>query len=254
MIASRRSPAGIVASLRTAARAPAHRWAPLVAASALVAAALAVGVLVGGIRFEDSWGAGILLAAAALLTGAAVITMRRDPRRTGARAPRPVPPPGVEALRVAAIERVLGAVGELLPSTRALVVRFRGEAIEAVALADGGALRTAAELGGVTPSPLAELVRRHGRVALLAPCPESEVAVAVGLRVSPQSARSIVWIPLTSSGSLVGALCITSDEPDGLSADQSETFRAVGAMVGAALDAHGALDAPPPDDGIDGIT
>jgi diguanylate cyclase (GGDEF)-like protein len=254
MIAPRRRlPIGIRASLRAPGRLAANRWAPAAAASGLVAATI-LGAAVGGIRVDLVWGAGILLAAAALLAGAAALSIRRDLRRAGARAGRPLPPPGVEELRIHAIERVLGAVGELLPSTRALVVRFREDRIEGVALADGGALRTAAELGAVTESPLADLVRRHGRVALLAPCPESEVAIAVGLRVSPDSARSLVWIPLTAAGSLVGALCVTSDEPDGLSADQSETFRAIGAMVGAALDAHGALDAAPPDDGVDEIT
>jgi diguanylate cyclase (GGDEF)-like protein len=254
MIAPRRRlPTGIGPSLRAPARLAARRWAPIAAASGLAAATI-VGAVVGGIRFDLPWGAGILLAAAALLAGAAALTVRRDPRRTGARPNRPLLPAGVEELRIAAIERVLGAVGELLPSTRALVVRFREDGVEGVALADGGALRTGAELGALTQSPLADLVRRHGRVALLAPCPASEVAMAFGMRVPPDSARSLVWIPLPVGGSLAGALCLTSDEPDGLSTDQSETFRAIGVMVGAALDAHGALDAAPPDDGRDGIT
>ena len=256
MIAPRRRlPTAIPPSLRrNPVAAIGRHWPAAVAVCGAAGAALSLGALLGWIPLDGVGGAGALLAAAVLLAGAAVLIIRRGSRPAEARPARAVAPRGVEDLRLAAIERVLGAVGDLLPSTRALVVRFRDEGVEGVALADGGALRTAADLGGVTASPLADLVRRHGRVALLAPCPASEVAVAVGLRVSPDSVRSLVWIPLTADGDLVGALCVTSDEPDGLSADQSETFRAIGAMVGAALDAHGALDAAPPDDGIDGVT
>jgi len=250
MIAPRRRVPALPSSLRMPA-AFARKWAPAAACGA-VGAALTAGAVLGWIRLDDAWGAGILLAAA-VLAGVCVRAFRPAPGDP-ARTPRSMPPQDVQDLRITAIEGVLGAVGELLPASRALVVRFRDEGIEAVALADGGALRTAADLSTVTESPLADLVRRHGRVALLAPCPAAEVAIAVGLRVSPDSARSLVWIPLTAGGEVVGAMCLTSDDPEGLSADQSETFRAIGAMVGAALEAHGVWDDAPHVDGVDGIT
>jgi hypothetical protein len=255
MLAPRRRP---LPRLAPALRAPGAlsppAWAPAAAVSGLVSALLVVGAVLGGVRFDAPWAAGILAAAAAGLAAAAALTIRLHHRRPAPGAARSLRPAGAEELRVAAIERVLGAACELLPATRALVVRFREEAIEAVALADGGALRTAVELGGVTPSPLAALVRRHGRVTLLAPCPAAEVAVAVGLGVPPASARSIAWIPLSANGALVGALCLTSDDPDGFGPDQAPTFQAVGALVGAALDAHGVLDRPGPGEAADGVT
>jgi diguanylate cyclase (GGDEF)-like protein len=254
MIAPRRRSPRIAPVLRVPAALSLPAWAPAAACAGLVGALLLVGAIVGGIRFDGIWAAGIMAAAAAGLAGAAALTVRLLRDRSLHGAARIARPTGAEDLRAAAIERVLGAACELLPATRALVVRFREETIEAVALADGGALRTAAELGAVAPSPLAALVRRHGRVALLAPCPAAEVAVAVGLGVPPATARSIAWIPLSARGALVGALCLTSDEPDGFSPEQAPTFRAVGALVGAALDAHGVLDGPPPGEAADGIT